>query len=177
MKNVYENRLLFKYQLVFIILTASRVVGLGGKRGPLANKSYTSGGGGGGGQLGIGGDQSLGGSNSWTGVTKSAVFVFLGGGGLAGLSFFARIIVGFTTLRCCTTGNRRARGSSLLKSNEEAGSEKLCFGGEKGSVFLPSPQGSVTVGVVAVEAIKKSKSSSKPLSTYIGIQIYILIIK
>lgn len=151
-------------------------MGLGGNCGPLSRTCNTSGGGGGGGTDGMGGDQlesdvvdgkELLLATNWD---LRRWFCWTGGGRAGLLPLLALIIVGLTifvgsalliVLLYCE--------SSLLNSNIVGGTEgDALHVGENGSCGpLISHQGSDTVGVVVLEdAVKKSKSSSKPLSTW-----------
>lgn len=136
-------------------------MGLGGRLGPCSNLASASGGGGGGGILGMGGDQSVGGSNgALTNDGGVEHGLSLGGGGLAGFELLARIIVGFAeTDAVVLTDLCLLRGSSLLNSK---GTEFWnCF--DPGRVSIV--HGSAAIGVDELEVNRESKSSSKPLST------------
>lgn len=123
-------------------------VGRGGIGGPCAKTSNASGGGGGGGIEGIGGDPLM---KSLLG-DGGALLLLIGIAGLitVGLKFEdEEILINFL-----------AFGSSLLMSNrlpKVNGALLRC--GEKGSDF-GSDHGSELLGV-----LRRSKSSSKPLST------------
>lgn len=131
-------------------------MGLGGRLGP----DNASGGGGGGGMLGGGGDQFEGGSSGALtndgGVEQG--LSSLGGGGLAGFKFLARIMVGLVeTLTVTLTALCLLRGSSLLNSKGTEFSDRF--------ETVSTDQGSAAVGVDEFDISSESKSSSKPLST------------
>lgn len=105
----------------------------------------------------MGGDQSSGGELTNVGGVEEGLS--FGGGGLAGLEFFGRIIVGLTdvdtlfAIALCLD-----LGSSLLNSNCWLD----CLELENGSSIHETDE---ALGVVVFDNISKSKSSSKPLST------------
>lgn len=151
-----------KYLVQYIIIgTWFEVEGLGGRLGPCSRVASTSGGGGGGGQLGIGGDQSS--EVELTNVGGVEEGLSFGGGGLAGLEFFGRMIVGFTDVNMVwAIALCLDLGSSLLNSYGIYGwLDFVVF--ENGSSINEADD---KLAVVLFDNINKSKSSSKPLSTW-----------